>query len=106
RVLDLDQIAAAAEWGRVMAVGGSRSSPYATLFVWLLFLYDYDAHRRCGAADQFSQRFNDSKRTEPSPSACSRSYSYGGDTTATALTGRETRSASKGCHSSRCLCKN
>ena len=60
-VLDLDQIAAAAEWARMLAVGGSRSGPYATFFVWLLFLYDYDAHRRCGAADQFPQHFNDSK---------------------------------------------
>jgi hypothetical protein len=52
------------------AVGGlSGLSPYARYFVWLLFLYGYDAYRRRGGADQFLQHFNDSKRASPSPSA-------------------------------------
>jgi hypothetical protein len=33
-------------------------SPYASSFVWLLFLYDYDARRRRGGADRYLQHFN------------------------------------------------
>src|SRR5262249_59673272 len=83
-------------------------SSHAGFFVWLFFLYGYDAHRRHGAADLLPQHFNDSKRASPSPYACNRSDGYGGGTTATAtaLTGLERRSASKGFLSSHCHCNS
>jgi hypothetical protein len=68
-------------------------SPYARSFVWLLCLYDYDAHRRRGVADRLFQHLNDRKRASPSPSACNRSDSYRGG--ATALTGREREAPAK-----------
>ena len=46
--LIFDQIAPRAGWARVVLSGALRVSPYASSTAWLLFLYDYDAHRRRG----------------------------------------------------------
>ncbi|MGA8698403.1 MAG: hypothetical protein WB689_32135 [Xanthobacteraceae bacterium] len=62
---------------RVVLSGALGFSPYTSFFVWLLCLYDYDAHRRRGVADQYPQHFNDRERASPSPSACNRADSYG-----------------------------
>jgi hypothetical protein len=61
-VIDFDQIPGAAEWVVVVRSGLSDFSPYASVFVWLIFQYDCGAHRRRGGADQFLQHFNDRKR--------------------------------------------
>lgn len=96
-VIDLDQIAGAADWARVVLGGGMGLSPYATFFVWLLFQYDYDAHRHRGVADQFLQHLNVRKWGSPSPSASNRSDSHGGSSGALAIIGRTRNIASKGC---------
>jgi len=38
-------------------LGGSQVEPYASLFGWLLFRYDYGAHHRRGVADRPPQHF-------------------------------------------------
>jgi len=110
-VIDFDQIAAAAAGLELCCRGLTEVSPYASSVAWLLFLYDYDAHRRRGGADRLLQHLNVKTRESPSPSACNRSDSYGGDTTS--IIARRERSiaskirgersvASKRCLSGRC----
>src|SRR6516225_1502022 len=109
--LDFDQIAPLRAGLELCCRGLTEVSPYASSVAWLLFLYDYDAHRRRGGADRLLQHLNVKTRESPSPSACNRSDSYGGDTTS--IIARRERSiaskirgersvASKRCLSGRC----
>ena len=68
-VIDFNQTPERCALVRVVLSGALGFSPYASFFVWLLFLYGYDAHRRRGVANQFLQHFHDRKRASPSPSA-------------------------------------
>src|SRR6516164_4928456 len=100
-VIDFDQIADATGWARVVLSGALRVSPYGSSTARLLFLYDYDAHRRRGGADRPLQHLDVKTRASPSPSACNRSDGHHRGTRATALTGRERSIAGKGCLSGR-----